>query len=43
VERDRGLFIGCPGTSAALAICLLITLLTTPPPKEALDRFYSAR
>jgi SSS family solute:Na+ symporter len=38
-----GLFFGFWGLLINLAVCLLVTLLTTPPPQEALDRFYSAK
>jgi len=38
-----GIFFGFWGLIINLAICVLITLLTTPPPKEALDRFYSTK
>jgi SSS family solute:Na+ symporter len=37
-----GLFFGFWGLLINLTVCLLVTLLTSPPPKEALDQFYSA-
>ena len=37
-----GVFFGFWGLLVNLAICLLVTFLTSPPPKEALDHFCSA-
>jgi len=38
-----GIFFGFWGLLVNLAICLLVTLLSNPPPKEALDQFYGAK
>ena len=38
-----GLFFGFWGLLVNLAVCLLVTLCTSPPPKEALHRFYAAK
>ncbi len=37
-----GIFFGFWALLVNLAVCLLVTLFTSPPPQEALDRFYSA-
>jgi len=38
-----GIFFGFWGLLVNLAICLLVTLLTAPPSKEALNQFYGAQ
>jgi SSS family solute:Na+ symporter len=38
-----GIFFGFWGLLVNLAVCFLVSLFTSPPPQEALDRFYSAQ